>query len=49
LIPATLDDGSTLLRWDEILQAFATAAIGWSVRPVQQGERTSVPLLRRTW
>jgi hypothetical protein len=30
------------------LQAFATAAIGRSVRPVHQGERTSVPLLRRS-
>jgi hypothetical protein len=36
------------VAWDEILQAFATAAIGPSVRPVYQGERTSVPLLRRS-
>ena len=42
------DHRPKLLGWDEILQAFATAAIGRSVRPVHQGERTSVPLLRRS-
>jgi hypothetical protein len=37
-----------LLGWDEILQAFARAAIVPSVRPVYQGERTNVQLLRRS-
>ena len=41
------DHRPKFLGWDEILQAFATAAIGRSLRPVHQGERTSVPLLRR--
>ena len=40
------DHRPKVLGCDEILQAFATAAIGRSVRPVHQGERTSVPLRR---
>jgi len=42
------DPRPKFLGWDEILQAFATAAIGRSLRPVHQGERTSVRLLRRS-
>ena len=36
------DHRPKVLGWDEILQAFATAAFGRAVRPVHQGERTSV-------